>query len=316
MPPRVLLTGPNGYVGGRLALSLAADERFALRLAGRKRPAYIVQHSEVEFCPWPDLATWPIDEASIAKSLEGVEHVVHLAAPHEIFAAAEPEKATLATTVGTQVLLRLTARAGVKRLIYFSTAHVYGAPLAGSLTEQSPTRPAHPYAITHRAAEDFVLAGKLRGIVVRLSNSVGAPATPDVDRWTLLANDLCRQAVTTGKLILKSSGLQWRDFIPMTDVCRAVAHLLLLDPQLLGDGLFNLGASSRRVIDLAEMIAVQAGKVLGSPPPVLRPDPAPGETHPTLDFRTDKLRSTGFSLQGNLQEELSQTLQLCASSFR
>ena len=62
-----------------------------------------------------------------------------------------------------------------------------------------------PYAITHRAAEDFTLMfasrGKLDARVVRLSNAFGAPAHGSVDRWTLLVNDLCRQAVETKKLV-------------------------------------------------------------------------------------------------------------------
>ncbi|MDB5293555.1 MAG: hypothetical protein JWL69_4796 [Phycisphaerales bacterium] len=320
MAERVLLTGPNGYVGGRMAKALAADGRFALRLAGRRTPAYLASLSNVEFVQWPDLASMQVNEEPLARSLDGVSHVVHMAAPHEIDSAKDPERATLVTTIGTQRLLRLAEKAGVQRFLYFSTAHVYGAPLAGVLTEQSVPRPTHPYAITHRAAEDFVLAVNarpaMRGIVVRLSNSVGAPAAPDVDRWTLLANDLCRQAVTTGKMVLKSSGLQWRDFIPMHDVCRAVAHLLTVDRSTLGDGLFNLGAGSRRVIDIVEMIEKIAGEELGRRPEIIRPAPAHGEAHAELDFRTDKLRSTGFRLDGNLEHELRETLQLCTTAFK
>ena len=52
-------------------------------------------------------------------------------------------------------------------------------------------------------AEDFVLAARDRGLiggfVLRLSNGIGAPAHPGVDRWTLVVNDLGRQ-VLTGKL--------------------------------------------------------------------------------------------------------------------
>jgi UDP-glucose 4-epimerase len=320
MADRVLLTGPNGYVGGRVAQALAADGRFALRLAGRREPSYLPSLAGVEFAQWPDLASMQVDEAPLAKSLEGLSHVVHLAAPHEIDSAKDPERATLVTTIGTQRLLRLAEKAGVKRFVYFSTAHVYGAPLAGTLTEQSLPRPMHPYAITHKAAEDFVLATNvrpaMRGVVVRLSNSVGAPASPEVDRWTLLANDLCRQAVTTGKMVLKSSGLQWRDFIPMQDVCRAVAHLLTVDREALADGLFNLGAGSARVIDIVEMIQRIAGEELGHKPEIVRPAPSPGEAHAELNFRTDKLRSTGFRPQGRLEQELRETLQLCSTAFR
>ena len=65
--------------------------------------------------------------------------------------------------------------------------------------KDTPTRPSHPYATTHRAGED-VLAYFCRyhgfaGVALRLSNAFGAPMDLGVDRWTLLVNDLCRQAV-------------------------------------------------------------------------------------------------------------------------
>ena len=51
------------------------------------------------------------------------------------------------------------------------------------------------------------------------SNAVGRAGCADaVDRWTLVANDLCRQAVTTGALALRTTGTQWRDFVALDDV--------------------------------------------------------------------------------------------------
>jgi len=86
-------------------------------------------------------------------------------------------------------------------------------------------RPVHPYAITHHAAEDFVLAAhdekRLMGYVIRLSNGFGAPAHAGVDRWTLLVNDLCRQAVQTRQLILRSAGCLGR---PAEMVCLILAE--------------------------------------------------------------------------------------------
>jgi UDP-glucose 4-epimerase len=204
----------------------------------------------------------------------------------------------------------------VERFIYFSTAHVYGAPLVGSLTEQSLPRPVHPYSITHKVAEDFVLAardqGKIQGIVLRLSNGFGAPAHAEIDRWTLVVNDLCRQAVADGVLVLRSPGLQWRDFITLTDVARAVAHFLNLPETDCGDGLFNIGGDcSLRIIDVARLVARRSQAVLGITLPIKRPEPGPGDEQPTLDYKIDKLQATGFTLLQNHEEEIDATLRFC-----
>ena len=122
---------------------------------------------------------------------------------------------------------------GVPRFLYFSTAHVYGSSLEGTITEQTCPRNLHPYATSHLAGEQAVLEaaqrGAIRGVVFRLSNAFGAPVSSEVNCWMLLVNDLCRQAVTTGELALRTAGLQLRDFVTLEDVTRAVLHVLQRD---------------------------------------------------------------------------------------
>ena len=252
---------------------------------------------------------------------EGADAVVHLAAVNEIVSAAEPETAVMVNTLGALRALRAAERSGVRRFIFFSTAHVYGTPLQGVITEQTPARPVHPYAITHRGAEDFVLAahdaGRIEGVVVRLSNGFGAPASPDVDRWTLLSNDLCRQAVVEGTLTLRSPGLQWRDFVALEDVARATHHLMRIDRGQLQNGLFNLGGKRAiQVFDLARRIADRAKTVLGVCPEISRPEPSPGHgSGDPLDYRIDKLEATGFALVGDMDAEIDATLLMCQRAF-
>lgn len=315
MSKHVLITGGQGYLGGRIAVELASDPEWIVRLGSRKVQA------APGWLPQAETAAMDVLEAgSLSAPMVGVQAVVHLAAMNENDCVADPGKAVLVNTLGTLNVLRAAIDAGVKQFIYFSTAHVYGAPLAGDITEQTLPRPTHPYAITHHAAEDFVLAAhdqkKITGIVVRLSNGFGAPTHPDVDRWTLLVNDLCRQAVQTRKLILRSSGLQQRDFITLTDVGRAVRHLLGLNQMECGDGLFNLGGdNSLSVWDMVQKISRRCEVTLGYLPGIERPAPRPDEQPASLSFRSGKLQKTGFMLQGNLDEEIDRTLLVCEQTW-
>ncbi len=316
MTVKVLITGGLGYLGGRIAGAFAAEGGLALALGTRRVPSQVPA--------WTGNAKLVVVNALEATSLDaacaGVDCVIHLAALNEIDSASDPALALEVNGLGTLRTLEAACRHKVRRFVYFSTAHVYGAPLVGQIDETTLPRPVHPYAITHRVAEDFVLAahrqGRIEGVVLRLSNGYGAPADPGVNRWTLIANDLCRQAVQEGRLTLNSPGLQMRDFITLGDVARAALHAVRLPGSAIGDGLFNLGGENAlRVHELAERIANRSARVIGFIPPINRPASDGAESLRTLDYRIDKLKATGFTLRGDMDSELDATLRLCQQAF-
>jgi len=312
----VLVTGGLGYVGGRVALALQQSGKYELRLGTRAAGSI-----QAPWLPEAEIRTLDVTvDDDLDEACAGASSIVHLAALNENDCLADPQRAFLVNALGTLKLLQAAERAGVKRFVYFSTAHVYGAPLAGRIDEGSLPRPVHPYAITHHAAEDFVLAAHNRkamvGIVLRMSNGFGSPTHAAVNRWTLIVNDLCRQAATAGKLVMRSPGLDQRDFITLEDAGRAVAHVLALGDKDVGDGLFNLGGGrSMKVFDLAQLVAQRCEAVLGFAPQIERPAATGAVPPPQLDYRMDKLLATGFSHRGSMAEEIDATLRICHAAF-
>jgi len=313
---RILITGGFGYIGGRVARRLATMPDTCVILGSRfkrDRPSWL-----------PEAATVQMDwcsERSLRKACEGVAAVVHLAAANELDADRDPVGALEITTVATARLVEAAIAEKVSRLLYFSTAHVYGSPLQGHLDEKVCPRPVHPYAYSHRAAEDVVLAahdrGKLTGVVFRVSNSFGAPTHAGVNRWTLLVNDLCRQAVTSRELKLRSAGLQRRDFVTLTDVAEATAHILSVAPEKIGDGLFNVGGGwAPTVFEMATLVAERCATVLGFRPQISIGERLPGEVTRPLNYCIDKLRDTGFRSPGDRRnDEIDAMLALCREAF-
>ena len=313
---KVLVTGGLGYVGGRIAEYLSRDNDLHLSIGTRRDEIVVRDWIENGDVVQMDLAS----KNSLEDACAGVRHVIHLAGLNEIDSAKDPEKALAINGHGTLRLLRASEKAGVERFIYFSTAHVYGAPLEGRITEQTLPRPVHPYAITHRVAEDFVLAAhdnkSLTGIVLRLSNAFGAPNSLFTNRWTLIVNDLCRQAVMNGRLVLRSSGMQKRDFITLEDVGKAVVHFLQLQRPECWDGLFNLGGEySVRIFDVAELVAARCMAVLGFLPFIQRPEPQGGVVREDFEYIIDKTKATGFALTGGINREIDSTLRFCEKTF-
>jgi UDP-glucose 4-epimerase len=310
---RVLITGGFGYLGGRIAVELGRDPRFALRLSSRDLRETPSWSPEAE-----TVATDLSKPAMVSDAVRGVQAVVHLAAMNENQCATDPAEAVRVNTLGTRSVLQAAIEHGVERFIYISTARVYGTPLEGHITEKTLTRPDHPYASTHYAAEEFVLAahdsGQISGTVARVSNGFGAPTRGDVDRWTLLVNDLCMQAVRNRVLALQSSGLGVRDFVTLHDLGRAVRHFLDMAPTDHGDGLFNLGGDcTMTVAAMAQRVVSCCTDTLGYTPELRRPPPGAEEKSGDLRYDIGKLKATGFVIEGNIDNEINRTLELCSA---
>jgi UDP-glucose 4-epimerase len=308
----VFITGGLGYVGARLATYMA-KQGFRVKI-GSQRALSLADSpwmNEVEIVPY----STGFEVSKLEDILRDVDTIYHLASPNEIICATMPEKALIENSVGTLRLCQAAKNLSIRRFIFLSTAHVYRAPLEGEFSESNACFPTHPYAYSHLAAENVVHSfagpnGIDRCIVVRLTNSVGYPARADTNRWTLIANDLCRQAVINGQLVIRSNPMARRDFISMYDVTRALLHLGLLPMQNHFD-IFNLGSGrSMTLLELGHAIADEASALLNRPIAVQHQ--ALGENqHFHLAINVDKLKNTGFTWLHDLKEELSETISFC-----
>ncbi len=309
-----LITGGFGYLGGRFAQHLQSSrERYRVRLGSRRErtaPPWCADATTV-------ITTWEL-ESSLEEACSGVDVVVHLSGMNASECAADPVQALEINGVATARLLRAAIRTGVKRFVFVSTAHVYGSPLRGRISEETNPNSLHPYASSHRAGGDVVrdahARGQIQGVDVRLSNSFGAPTHADTNCWMLVVNDLCRQAALSRTMVLNTSSDQRRDFITLTDACRAIAHLASIDREQLGDGLFNVGGEWAPTLkEIAERIGKSYESTFGHPVSLSCKAPQSDSTAKfELDYRIDKLTRTGFTLEKNIDSEIADTLAFCA----
>ena len=314
MSMRILIAGGFGFAGGRLAqyLHRAGHQVVLGSRNDRGAPDWLPQAGVVQM-HWND-------EPSLKKICSGVDVVIHAAGMNAQDSVADPVAALEFNGLATARLVAAASRARVKRFIYLSTAHVYASPLIGVVTEDACPRNLHPYATSHLAGEYAVLSSNQRkeveGVVLRLSNSFGAPVHKDVNCWMLLVNDMCRHAVQTKKLVLNSSGLQLRDFIALEDVCRAVGHLLGLSREQCGDGLFNLGGGAALSIwQMTQRIATRCQPTLGFIPEIVRPEPGADASVTSFQYDCKKFLGTGFSPEDNWEQEIDNTLILCSHAW-
>ena len=313
---RILITGGFGYLGGRIALSLCENGHQVV-LGSRKKqstPNWLPQ-SEVVKLVWDD-------KDALTEACRNVDVVVHAAGMNAHDCVADPVAALEFNGVATARLVEAAYKVGVNQLIYLSTAHVYSNPLQGTVSEDTCPHNSHPYATSHLAGESSVLYALnqklIRNVkVLRLSNAFGRPLHKDVNCWSLLVNDLCLQAVTTGKMKIKSSGTQVRDFISLFDVCSVVEHLVKNKANHIDYHILNVGfGKSMSVLEMAKMIKERCNTVLGFEPILKYSKIEPCEQQEPLEFCVDSLANLGITLEGNINLEIDELLHSCTNWFK
>lgn len=302
MPARIAITGASGYIGSLLTAALPADA-FSVKILRRDDAGLARMYG-------PD----PDDGQALATALSGVSAVVHLAAMPEADCNANPEAAVLCNALALHRLAGAAVAAGVTRIIYLSTVKVYGPAISGTINEDCALAPIGHYAITKLAGEAY-LRSTAAGIDVttfRLSNMVGTPAgQPPASALTLIANDLCHQAIRTGRIVLRSSGQQWRNWIDAADVVDAIKWSLTRPGHGMGYQTFNLGGrETTTLLDLARRVAEAAGGMRGQ---TVRIETAPrGPEQPPFFYDCRSLRAAGFSADRNIDTAIADTLRLFA----
>jgi UDP-glucose 4-epimerase len=312
---KFLLIGGIGYVGGRLAEYLKKQNHTVVVTTRR---------------PVGNVPTWlkadrvlqvdPYDTRALGAALSSIDVVIDLAAPNEIISGQHPQEAAHAGRQGTTALLQAVSDASPRpTVIYVSTVHVYGNNIKGLVDETTTPAPAHPYAEGkyegERVIQDFRKQKNLEAFIVRLSNAYGAPAGSDVHRWSLVFNDLCRQAVSQQKLVLKSTGKQRRNFITLGDAVRALEFLAVQRTRLPKDGIIHVGSDSQwSILEAADKVASCASELWGVQLPVVVPPEAQAEKGHEFEFSVERLRRLGFSWTSLWKDEIKATLALCKSS--
>jgi dTDP-glucose 4,6-dehydratase len=128
--------------------------------------------------------------------------------------------------LGTQLLLDASRDAGVTRFLQVSTDEVYGSlGPDGKFKESTPIQPNNPYSAT-KAGADFMVRAAHRShgidtVITRCSNNYGPYQFPEKLIPLMIANALEGKA-----LPVYGDGMQVRDWIYVTDHCRAVDLVL------------------------------------------------------------------------------------------
>jgi nucleoside-diphosphate-sugar epimerase len=237
---KVLVTGGAGYIGSilvRKLLEARHDVVVVDRLSFGGEPL-----GELEGRPGYRLVTGDIrDRALVDTLLRDREAVVHLAAiVGEAACAADPRLAIETNFEATRHLAESSAAAGISRFVFASTCSVYGTGLADRLSEESELAPTELYAESRVNAEHAltrITGPRFRPTVLRFGTVYGySPRT----RFDLVVNLLTARALKD-RAVSIFGGEQWRPFVHVADVARALQASLETDLDRVGGQTLNVG---------------------------------------------------------------------------
>ena len=291
----VLITGGLGYLGGRIAKYLSYNG-YSVRIATRKTENNFPDNIPANISVM-QLDYYSADQCN--KAMEGVNTLIHLAGADANTYLDDPERMIHHHGELMERLVCAAKYNSLGKFIYFSTIHVYGKSLHGIVTEKTNPIPVHPYAKAHLEAEN-ILIRRLDNVtvsIIRCSNIFGLPFFANQKCWKLVVNDLCKSAFQNGKLIINSSGQDYRDFISVGDVVQAIHHLLELNDEKGKYDIYNLGSSrSSRIIDIAKKIQKELKDSFDNDCPIIKNKPSKEMDKPKhFILSTEKIKQLGFT---------------------
>ena len=293
------MTGGCGFVGVNLVprlLERGDDVRILdnFSLAGRDRAAGLdaeVLEGDVR------------DHEAVARAVEGMEAVIHLAAfGNVVDSVAEPRENFDVNARGTFVVLHEAARAGVRRFVFASTGGALIGDAPPPVDERSVPRPISPYGASKLCGEGYCHAFRgsygLETVALRFANAYG----PRSEHKKGAVTAFIRRALRGEPLVIFGDGSQTRDFLYVDDLCRGIAAALAAPA---ADSVIHLASERETTLsELARLIV----EITGADVPIERMPRRRGEVERNFAIAQRASELLGFRAAVSLEEGLDRTV--------
>lgn len=263
---KILVTGGAGYIGSHCVLALL-ENGYEVVIFDNLSTGHIETVEKLKKYGHVDFVKGDLQNLSDIKSLFNLyktDAVIHFAAFSQVGESVKnPQKYYMNNVCGTLNLLSAMLEAGVKKIVFSSTAATYGEPEYIPIDEKHPQNPINPYGQTklmiEKIMDDYDKAYGLKSVRLRYFNVAGADSQGRVGEWhepeTHLIPNILKSTFSGGQTF-KMFGTDYdtkdgtcvRDYINVEDL--AQAHLLALDYLNKGGetNYFNLGTNDGNTV--------------------------------------------------------------------
>jgi UDP-glucose 4-epimerase len=225
----VFFTGGAGFIGLHV-VPLLLDRGYRVRIfdnmfrGDRDAVTRLARRGGVELVDQDIRYGGAVDTA-----MAGCEYVIHFAAMSINKSVADPYESVDLNITGTHNVVAAAAAHGVRRLVFASSASVYGNPAKLPMSEDDPLSPLTPYCIAKRTGEDLLdFYRRTRGlswIALRFFNVYG-PGQKTTAYYTSVINHFVARLRKGEPPVIDGRGEQSMDFVHVHDVARATVAAL------------------------------------------------------------------------------------------
>jgi len=298
---RVLVTGGAGFIGRHIAEYF--QHRAEVRVLDNLRSG---RKSNLSGLNCQFMVGSVLDRDLVREAMTGVDFVFHLAAIASVQESMQkPNECAEINTRGTVIVLEEAALAGVKKLIFSSSAAIYGDNPTNPKIESMPAEPKSPYAASkyegERHCSAFTGEGRLATVSLRYFNVFGPYQDPRSE-YAAAVPSFIEKAIRDEPITIFGDGRQTRDFIYVDDVVAANAFFALKSQ---ATGIFNVACGRQiTVTDLALTIR----KITKSSCTIDYAAERPGDVKHSL-AGIDKMHTAGFRPVCDLAAGLRATIE-------
>lgn len=283
----VLLCGGAGYIGAHM-LKMLAQRGYEVTVFDNLSTGHRAAVRWGQFVKGDILDREALDRLFVSRNIDVVMHFCALSQVGE--SVSDPYVYYRNNVAGSLTLLEAMRAARVGKLVFSSTAAVYGIPRTDEfLAESHPAMPINPYGATklmvERVLEDAARAYGLRSVALRYFNAAGADPEGEVGEShmpeTHLIPNVLRAALGIGGPVkifgddyTTRDGTCVRDYVHVTDLAEAHLRAMHFLEGNEGTHCFNLGSGKGNTV--MEIIAA-AREITGAPIPVTCASRRPGD---------------------------------------
>jgi len=308
----VLVTGGSGLLAGRIDEFLKYKQINSKLLS--RYPKLKKKNYNFIFTDWKF--------NNLKKKIKDFDVIIHCAGLNANECQNQPKLANKINYVNSKKILDISIKNKVKLFIFISTVHVYRSPLLGNFDESTKTKNDHPYAESKRKFEKYLIkkskGSKLKGLVVRLSNSFGRPINKSSNCWNLLINDLCKNIHKTNSIILQSPVNSVRDFVPITSLNFFLYDMikkLIIDKVNINYSIINFSSGECKTIYfLAQKISL-IYKSISKKKAIIKKKFSTLNSKETCNIKSIRVNLKDYQSRELFNKEISDLLKFCDKNF-
>lgn len=256
----VLVTGGLGFIGGNVVPDLLS-RGWRVRILDNSYRCDPAVAASLRTRDGVEVIEGDVRYANVVENaMQGAEAVVHLAAVCMNKSISDPTESLDVNLLGTQNVLDAAARSSVQRIVYASSASIYGNPTSLPMCETDLPSPLTPYCIAKLAGEQllafYAKRSRMSWLALRFFNVYGPGQQTDA-YYTSVVLAFLRRLAAGEAPVIDGRGDQSMDFVHVHDVARAVG--LALDSSV-SDEALNVGTGQQTTVaELAEHLIRAVG---------------------------------------------------------